>query len=142
MCKLPGRFNFGWIFSGCGEVSCEDPDDPCATCHCHVGLPPRLSIDSQGCKKPKPCGKPCPSSTEEHRVGDNWQCWIDDLKYNVYFQQNIIFIINRCYGQCSCRAGSNGATHMSLSYGWGCGPMPLHSQTTCRILKRSGWISG
>ena len=65
--------------------SCYDPKNPCATCVCKKGPPSKLVRDEDGCQKPKLCPNFCPSwKDEEHRVGDNWDCWHDDYKYSLF----------------------------------------------------------
>ena len=76
-CILPWRKGL-WI-SGSAQQTCNNPDHPCDMCSC-VGNPPKLQIDKDGCSKGKKCAKPCESSTDEHRAGDTWQCWIEDWK--------------------------------------------------------------
>merc|ERR1719430_2902366 len=70
----------GWSYPLGGYGSCGNPAKPCDLCACIPGNPPKLKIDTDGCEKGKLCPKPCPSSKDDHRVGDTWDCWHDDKK--------------------------------------------------------------
>jgi len=95
----------GWSYPLGGYGNCGNPAKPCDLCACKPGNPPQLMIDPDGCEKGSLCQKPCPSSKDDHRVGDTWDCWHDD---------------KRCMAQCSCTGGSNGGTVLRIRFGTTC----------------------
>jgi len=102
LCILPWG---GWSYPLGGYGSCGNTAKPCDLCACIPGNPPQLKIDTNGCEKGKLCQKPCPSSKDDHRVGDTWDCWHDDKK---------------CMAQCSCTDSSNGGTLLRIKFGSTC----------------------
>merc|ERR1711862_914910 len=95
----------GWSYPLGGYGECGNPERPCDLCACKPGNPPKLKIDRNGCKKGPLCQKPCPSSEDDHRVGDSWDCWHDD---------------KRCMAQCECTGSQNGGTRLRIQFGPTC----------------------
>ena len=85
MCKMPGRGNHKWMPVSEYEQPCQDPTNSCAMCTClprpAPGHPPRLVVDSEGCKKGKRCGDINTGKPTNHRVGDTWDCWSSKMRY-------------------------------------------------------------
>jgi len=87
--------------------SCNYTHRPCDFCSCKTteGKKAELLVEEDGCKKPKRCAKVCPSH-QESRVGDKFNCWLDD--YN-------------CPAKCECKE-ENGRAFISAKYYGECGP--------------------
>ena len=68
-------------FHSDGWLPCNYTHRPCDYCSCKKvdGKKAELLIEEDGCQKPKRCPKLCPSH-KETRVGDKYDCWIDDYK--------------------------------------------------------------
>ena len=87
------------LISGEGWQSCGNSCDQCS-CHKVEGKQARLERERDGCKLPKRCPGFCPSDTEIHRVGDKWDCWLDDWS---------------CFGSCACNETPEGRARTSVS---------------------------
>jgi len=104
------------LISGEGWQSCGNSCDQCS-CHKVQGQQARLERERDGCKLPKRCSGFCPSDTEIHRVGDKWECWLDDWS---------------CFGSCSCNETPEGLARTSVS---------MSSQSGCSA-ERQGNVCG